>query len=338
MIDENQIVEVKISKSNYKKYNLDSYNENIYIPFKDVIYKSCIRVKVICDYCGSEYEATYGNIINGQKNIQKHACKKCGHKKLMESQIKIYGDVYSNTKEGRERIKQSNLEKYGVEWPFQDPNSGPRLQRDQTNLLKYGSTSPFSSKQVQEKSHQTLYQNYKVTNPSYSDQIINKKNDTYYKHNTQKCSKQQLYIQKRIGGELNYPCRRYSIDIAFPEEGIAVEYDGGGHNLGVKLGTVSEYEFTRNENFRRKQLFEENWKIVNIISPTNKYPENISQIFDCIKRYLVLYDKHWLKYYVEENRVESTLFSCDINIFMQNINDGERLNEKAPVNQDDAIV
>lgn len=73
MIDENQIVEVKISKSNYKKYNLDNYNENIYIPFKDVIYKSCIRVKVICDYCGSEYEATYGNIINDGERLNEKA-------------------------------------------------------------------------------------------------------------------------------------------------------------------------------------------------------------------------------------------------------------------------
>ena len=58
-------------------------------------------------------------------------------------------------------------------------------------------------------------------------------------------SKQQLYIHSLLGGELNYCTGKCFLDIAFLDEKIYLEYDGGGHDLSVKLGNMSKEEFER---------------------------------------------------------------------------------------------
>lgn len=72
--------------------------------------------------------------------------------------------------------------------------------------------------------------------------------------NGQKVSRPQVAIHEMIGGELNYPLARYRIDVAFPDERIAVEYDGWFWH--------SEARDARRDRY----LFRHGWKVLRIKS------------------------------------------------------------------------
>lgn len=73
-----------------------------------------------------------------------------------------------------------------------------------------------------------------------------------FRVNGQKVSRPQVAIHEMIGGELNYPLARYRIDVAFPEERIAVEYDGW-------------YWHDAERDARRdKHLLKRGWRIVRV--------------------------------------------------------------------------
>ena len=71
---------------------------------------------------------------------------------------------------------------------------------------------------------------------------------------------------KDLGGLLNYPCENFIIDICFPEEKIAIEYDGSGHDLSIRLNKISEVKFKQKENFRKKVLYKNEYKIITFMS------------------------------------------------------------------------
>ena len=72
-----------------------------------------------------------------------------------------------------------------------------------------------------------------------------------------------------------------SLDIAFPEEQIYVEYNGGGHNLQVKLGKLSEKEFKIKEIRRYQYLKSLGWKQIEINSPNDCLP-NDEELLSCV--------------------------------------------------------
>lgn len=130
---------------------------------------------------------------------------------------------------------------------------------------------------------------------------------TMYKNGTQKCSIQQKYLHNIIGGNLNYPVGNSSLDIAFPEEMIYVEYDGSGHNLSVKLGDLSEKEFLEKEKRRNYALLRRGWKEIRIISYNDKLPTPniIKNIIYKAKEYLNE-GHHWIKFIINDNIIESS--------------------------------
>lgn len=111
------------------------------------------------------------------------------------------------------------------------------------------------SEGIKEKIRQTNLERYGCENPLGSDLVKEKIARTKYENGTQNSSKQQNYFHDILGGKLNYPFKHYYIDIAFPNDKIAVEYNGGGHDLSVKLGNITESKFKQLETFRKKQLY-----------------------------------------------------------------------------------
>ena len=103
-------------------------------------------------------------------------------------------------------------------------------------------------------------------------------------------SRQQLYIHQVIGGVLNYNDNTtgyYSLDVAYPEEKIAVEYDGSGHFLRVKFGNASMDECIKHDEEREKYLIDKGYKIIRFIHNGKKLPpdETIINIFnDCLSK------------------------------------------------------
>jgi len=188
----------------------------------------------LCLECGKE---TYF------KNINKGYCKYC-----------CYRCVY-DSKEIKEKKKQTMVERYGVEHPFQ--NKEIREKQKQTNLKKYGFENPLQSEEIKEKYRQTNLKKYGFENPSQSEEIKEKKKQTslenygveYYAQTEEwkskmkngggayrnsfikNPSKPQLELFNLVkeihsDAKLNYQILNYSVDIVIPSKNIAIEYDG----------------------------------------------------------------------------------------------------------------
>lgn len=84
-------------------------------------------------------------------------------------------------------------------------------------------------------------------------------------------SKQQNYIAKITGGKINVLIGMYVVDVLL-KNNIIIEYDGGGHDLVVKLGGLTEDQFNERERFRENYLIEKGYKIVRIVSPLDFLP------------------------------------------------------------------
>ena len=88
-------------------------------------------------------------------------CKNCG--KEMKYSKGLYNDYCSykcrsSSNEVREKVKQTNLEKLGCEYPTQ--NKEVREKIKQTNLERYGCEYVSQNKEVQEKYKQTCIERY----------------------------------------------------------------------------------------------------------------------------------------------------------------------------------
>jgi hypothetical protein len=88
--------------------------------------------------------------------------------------------IRNRTAEDNDRInrkrKQTNLEKYGVENPFQSELIKEKAK--QTNLEKYGVENPFQSPEVQDRYKSTMKDKYGVENPFQSELIKEKAKQT----------------------------------------------------------------------------------------------------------------------------------------------------------------
>ena len=77
-----------------------------------------IKIRVKCDVCGKEKLLGYGMFnINTRNNTTYYSCSnKCSIRKNNETNFKKYGVEYpQNLKLFKEKVKQTNLLRYGVE-------------------------------------------------------------------------------------------------------------------------------------------------------------------------------------------------------------------------------
>jgi len=113
--------------------------------------------------------------------------------------------------------------------------------------------------------------------------------NSLYKNNNVPSSKQQIYLCNLLNGVLNKSIGQYNVDI-FLDNNIIVEYDGGGHNLQVKLGNMTKKEFINKEKRRNKFLKSKGYKIIKIISPNDYLPSDkiILKEIELAKEYFLL--------------------------------------------------
>ena len=89
MFDENQIVQVRWNNTNElwyrdRGYTFTGKNTLFGVKAKDLALHSTQKIKVVCDYCGREFETQYSIIANGHNVVQKDACSRCTGKKTSE--------------------------------------------------------------------------------------------------------------------------------------------------------------------------------------------------------------------------------------------------------------
>jgi len=125
-------------------------------------------------------------------------------------------------------------------------------------------------------------------------------------------SKMQRYICNLVKGELNYSLEdRLWLDIAFPDEMIYCEYDGGGHNLNVKMGNVTQKYFDVKEQRRFFVLVKKGWKEMRIISRRDYTPtdEVILEIFKMGRE--ILKDFHRVIFDYDNNKIITSKYEKD---------------------------
>lgn len=310
-----EYIEFKVSMKNIEWLKNKGYKCNlkdiIKVYWEDLPPFSKKEIKIRCDYCNIEFKRMYSVHKNSTSKIELDACRDCRGIKTKQSNMLTYGvDNVAKLSEVREKIVNTNIKRYGTEAPLQNKNIVEKLKK--TNNELYGGNSPCSSDYILEKIKKTNMDRYgdscvlrldsiknkiKKTNlkkygyenPSQSPIIREKINNSFIKNSTMSTSSQQLRIHKLVGGELNYNISKCFLDIAFPKEKIYLEYDGGGHNLSVKLGNISQEEFNKKERNRYFLLKDFGYKEIRLLCDSDKLPA------DEILKYLVNYSKSVLK-------------------------------------------
>ncbi len=118
MLKSNQIIKVKWhsqNKEHYidKGYTFTKYKDEFLVKAEDLSRSATALVKVICDYCGKEYDMSWFHYKEIQNKNEKCSCYNCRHKKMYENnlaerQLQLYKNALNACKEnGYELISKS---------------------------------------------------------------------------------------------------------------------------------------------------------------------------------------------------------------------------------------
>jgi len=256
-------------------------------------------VEVLCDYCKETIvKKEYRNYIrdNAKSVVKTDCCAKCQPIKTKEcNMINIGVESHMHLEEHKEKHKQRMIDTYGFDHNMKVPEikqkaidtfiknygcENPMQNQDiidksnATKIKHFGTTSIALIPSIRAKTIQTNLRKYGVEWQMQSKEIMEKSKITMYKNGSVPCSNQQRYLHKLLGGELNYPVSRLSLDIAFPEDKIYIEYGGNGHELSVRMGTISKKDFDIKEIRRYQYLKSNGWKIIKITSYYDYLPSD----------------------------------------------------------------
>ena len=230
--------------------------------------------------------------------------------KIKETNLKKYGvENVFQSEEVKNKIRNTTVEKYNVKYITQSPIIKNKIK--ETNLKKYGVENVFQSEEVKNKIRNTLINNYRVDHPMKSEEIKTKavinSFKALYNNNNSISSKQQNYIHNIIGGELNYPIYEtmFKLDIALLDKKIYIEYDGSGHDLGVRLGKFSYEQLKQKDVYREMHMKKLGWKIIRIISTNDKLPNenDLKILLNKYINYLLSTNHTWIYINFDNNTV-----------------------------------
>lgn len=273
-----------------------------------------------------------GYIKKCQSSLKKYGVLYASQSEAVKEKVKLtnlerYGvENYGQTQECREKVKQTCLDRYNVEHfaktqEIKDKKAQTNLERygvphvsqveefkekiASTNIERYGVRNPSKLPEIQEKIRQSNIEKYGVPYVMQSPDVLKRAKETLCKNGRIQTSKQQLYLHSIYGGELNCPIKYYAVDICIPKEKIAIEYDGGGHNLMVTLGRLTQEEFNQKELIRDKVIKSEGYKIIRIKSDSDLLPTDhiLLQMLSEAKQYFSETAHSWMIYDIDNSRM-----------------------------------
>lgn len=103
----------------------------------------------------------------------------------------------------------------------------------------------------------------------------------FKEYNMVPTSRGQRYLSKLLNGELNVHIDYFFADIVVDRK-IIIEYDGGGHNLRVMTGSITQEEFDKREKERSAHLISKGYKILRFISPEELFPADENYTLEII--------------------------------------------------------
>ena len=180
-----------------------------------------------------------------------------GSKSFKENLKNKYGVEY-NTQipEVKEKIKQTNLIKYGVECNLQlisGPEHSKKIWAEQgdyirekiknTSLIKYGTESPNQSEEIKQKQKESLISHYGSLENAYKHKVelnkqtkLEKYGDANY-HNKEQMSK--TLLEKHIKFENEHNCIRYNK--------VLEKYGQGWKSLNLPIIYNGRFRYISNE-------------------------------------------------------------------------------------------
>lgn len=317
MVIKNQTYEIKITKQNINWFISRGYDcalkEIVLVKVEDLTPKNSRAIKIKCDYCNKEFSRRFADhtFIKSKTSIDKDACKDCALIKQREVFFLENGVENPFQLESvKDKIKESNMKLYGVENPMQSDEVKERLVIGY--IEKYGVDNPSKSDVVKQRIVDTMQERYGVDNIMELAKYRLKIADSLSKNQSVSTSKQQIYIHKIYGGILNYANNCPVLDIAFPDLNMYTEYNGGGHDLKVKLGILSKEEFRQKELRRYHYLRGLGWKAMFIDSDNDLLPDDnkLLEILEIGKTYLLSGGK-WIKFSIDDNMIICDTYKID---------------------------
>ena len=162
-------LEVKIAK-----YNIEHYIKFFDVKLGDIIEidtelhlqkESNKKINVKCDLCEEQRYIKFQAYTKNKERNEKfpiYTCDKCSHIKLKDTNKEKYGvEYYSKHPERNDKVKKTCNEKYGVD--HYSKTVDYLIKRNQTNLDKFGYVNPFMDS---EKIKSALNEKYGVDHPS----------------------------------------------------------------------------------------------------------------------------------------------------------------------------
>lgn len=111
-------------------------------------------IPLLC-ICGKEWSCSVKDIRKG------HKCPRCKFERVQATCLERYGENnVAKTIAVKEKMKSTNLERHGVEYPQQNPNI--RTKTEETCLAKYGTRWAFAQDWVYDKIKLTMMDRYGV--------------------------------------------------------------------------------------------------------------------------------------------------------------------------------
>lgn len=145
----------------------------------------------------------------------------------------------------------------------------------ETCLNEYGVDNPMKVQEIQLKNQQSNLNNF-TNNSKYACKYFEKGIPV---------SQGQKNLFDALGGfELNYKYQTYFIDLV--KDNIAIEYDGKGHDMQVRMGKLSQEDFDKKEQIKINKILEE-FRLLKIIDKKDCFKngitqESINKIYDFI--------------------------------------------------------
>lgn len=182
---------------------------------------SKISIELVCDECGIEKSIAYKLYTSYGYEGGEYLCKKC---KLKKNNLEKWGvENPFQLDSVKEKIKKTNLEKFGVENPSQNKQINKKIRetiskldkdlinskREVTNLEKWGVKNVSQSKEIKSKKEETNTKNWGRNN--------NKKGENFRRDNFN-IAKDKNYVKYLKDGKSLFKCdcgseHNFEIDI-----------------------------------------------------------------------------------------------------------------------------
>ena len=221
-------------------YNI-KFNDELDFKWEDLP-DFCVSIEErLCDCCKKPFKRPHRDMIKFYNSYNKDVCQKCIAKEKMD------------------KVKQTNLERYGVDNPLK--NEGIRQKMSNTILERYGTDNIMKLEETKLKAQKTCEEHFGCSYPMQSDEVKEKSVETLIKNYGVDNPTKSKEIQEKT----KLTClEKYGVDNPFKSEEIKDK---------IKASNLEKYGV---EN--PMQYFEIKQKAINTLSNNGTFPTSSQQI------------------------------------------------------------